>query len=102
MSKIEIEISGMPERGVGKREWGVWLVLYAENEEGEIYPVYYNSSHVMQRKRILQEAQSQVKAAEKQGLTVKNFRLARMTEEEAVEKGILPGMDKEDMPQLPI
>jgi len=50
MSKTEIKIEGMPERGVGKRVFREYLVVYADDKDGKTYPVYINSSLVVKKR----------------------------------------------------
>jgi len=100
MSKTEIKIEGMPERGVGKRVFREYLVVYADDKDGKTYPVYINSSLVVERRDLREQVKLEVTAREKFGQRASNFRLVRMDEGEAVEKGLLAGMDINYMPQM--
>jgi hypothetical protein len=97
MTKEKIEIQMLPERGVGKRLPGEVLVLFAENEEAS-YVVYHTFSSVADRKTIIRQAKLELDARRKNGQMTKNFRFERMSEKEAVDKGILPGIDRVDIP----
>lgn len=97
MTKEKIEIQMLPERGVGKRLPGEILVLFAENE-GTPYVVYHSSSLVADRRMIIRQAKQELETRRKYGQSTSNFRLERMSENEAVERGILPGIDRVDIP----
>lgn len=88
----------LPGRGVGKRLPGEVLVLFADDNEGTPYVVYHTFSLTADRKMIIKQAKLELDARNKNGQVTKNFRLERMSEEEVVKKGILPGIDRVDIP----
>lgn len=96
--KEGIEIQMLPSRGVGKRSPGQVLVLYADDDEGNPYVVYHSPSSTADRKAIIKQAKLEFDARKNNGQIATNFRLESMSEEEAVKKGILPGVDRVDIP----